>query len=42
VSTIRGEDHRPGIYGFDLFDREGAFGKPEALLATHLYSIAER
>lgn len=28
-----------GIYGFDLFDRDGAFGQPRSLLATYLYSI---
>lgn len=30
---------KPGIYGFDLFDREGAFGKPASLLATYLYAV---
>lgn len=27
-----------GIYGFELFDREGAFGPTEALLATYMFS----
>lgn len=31
----------PGIYGFDLFDREGAFGEAESLLATYLYAVSE-
>lgn len=30
----------PGIYGFDLFDRDGIFGAPERLLATYLYAVA--
>lgn len=30
-----------GIYGFELFDREGAFGTAERLLATYLYSVEE-
>lgn len=29
----------PGIYGFDLFDRDGAFGEKERLLATYLYAV---
>ena len=29
----------PGIYGVELFDREGAFGPKEALLATYMYSV---
>jgi hypothetical protein len=29
----------PGFYGFDLFDREGIFGKPEELLATYIYGV---
>lgn len=31
-----------GIYGFDLFDREGAFGKTESVLATYLYAVDGR
>jgi hypothetical protein len=30
----------PGIYGFELFDRDGCFGTREHLLATYLYAIA--
>lgn len=30
----------PGIYGFDLFDRDGIFGEKEGLLATYLYSVS--
>jgi len=29
----------PGIYGFDLFDRDGVFGEKESLLATYLYAV---
>ena len=29
-----------GIYGFELFDREGAFGPREALLATYMLSVS--
>lgn len=32
----------PGLYGFDLFDRDGAFGQREKLLATYLYGICSR
>lgn len=28
-----------GIYGFHLFDRDGAFGSTEELLATYMYSV---
>jgi len=28
-----------GIYGFYLFDRQGAFGSKETLLATYTYSV---
>jgi hypothetical protein len=28
-----------GVYGFYLYDREGAFGSPEELLATYMYSV---
>lgn len=30
----------PGIYGFDLFDRDGVFGTRELLLATYLFAVA--
>jgi hypothetical protein len=30
-----------GIYGFELFDRDGAFGKSEALLATYIFGVDE-
>ena len=30
----------PGVYGFNLFDREGTFGKKEGLLATYLYGVS--
>lgn len=28
-----------GIYGFELFDRDGAFASPETLLATYMFSL---
>ena len=28
-----------GIYGAELFDRDGAFGKREALLATYMFGV---
>jgi hypothetical protein len=28
-----------GVYGFDLFDREGLFGPAVTLLATYLYGV---
>ena len=28
-----------GIYGFELFDGEGAFGTPERLLATYIFGV---
>ena len=28
-----------GIYGFELFDRDGAFGPPEALLSTYMFGV---
>lgn len=30
----------PGIYGFDLFDRDGAFGPPESHLATYRFGVS--
>jgi len=30
-----------GVYGFDLFDRDGVFGKPKGLLATYLYGVTD-
>lgn len=32
----------PGIYGFDLFDRDGVFIEKEGLLATYLYAVGAR
>lgn len=29
----------PSIYGFYLFDADGAFGKPKELMATYLYAV---
>lgn len=28
-----------GIYGAELFDRDGAFGKPQSLLATFMFGV---
>jgi hypothetical protein len=28
-----------GVYGFDLWDRDGAFGPPETLLAHYLFGV---
>lgn len=28
-----------GIYGAELFDRDGAFGKPKSLLATYMFGV---
>lgn len=30
---------RSGIYGFELFDRDGAFGPKEELLATYMFGV---
>lgn len=30
-----------GIYGFDLFDRDGVFGKRAGVLATYLYGVMD-
>ncbi len=30
---------RSGIYGFELFDRDGAFGPKEGLLATYMFGV---
>lgn len=31
----------PGIYGFHLLDRDGAFQNPKALLATYVYGVED-
>lgn len=31
--------HARGLYGCDLFDRDGTFAAPETLLATYLFSV---
>ena len=30
---------RSGIYGFELFDRDGIFGPPEELIATYMFGV---
>ena len=32
----------PGVYGFELFDRDAVFGPQETLLATYMFGVVRR